>query len=69
MTPEEKEQFVKDFIDNVRSSIIDDLKKVPAEWTGIHLRNWVGDRFQNNRHKMSRTEKSDFENDILVHNL
>ena len=76
MTPLDQRKFVHQLIDNVEAEIIAKLKsgKIPAEWDGHELRQYVADNFAecvmwpigtDNRSARRR----EYANTVLVNNL
>lgn len=44
-TKAEKSQFIADLIDSCHSRLLDRLDRVPDEWDGHELRQWIADTF------------------------
>lgn len=70
MTPAKQKQFVKDLIRNIQGGMLTDLPRVPEEWDGHELRQWIADRFRNQISiPLEGKRKRDYKNAILVNNL
>jgi hypothetical protein len=73
MTKAEKMQFVLDLTESVRNEWQDKLKagNVPESWDGHEIRQWLADKFDQERtHLMGdRKRLNSYRNDVLVNNL
>jgi hypothetical protein len=72
LTKEEKEQLLKDFIGNVQKSLLEKMDRVPEEWDGHELREWIGETFYSERTQAmarDRARLKSYKNDVLVNNL
>lgn len=73
MTKAEKKKFIRDLVGSVRFLLLDRVDKVPEEWDGIELRQWIADTFaqQAYSHTLRRDPKrlKAFRNECLVRNL
>lgn len=70
MTRKEQEQFVKDLTKTVRDSLLGDLPRVPEDWDGNELRQWIADRFKNQvTSPLKGKRKRDYKNAVIVKNL
>ena len=72
LSKQEKEKLLKDFIGNVQKSMLEKLDRVPEDWDGHELREWVGETFYFERTQaMARDKKrlKKYKNDVLVNNL
>lgn len=45
MTTDRKAEFVRELMESVGQSLAEDLTRVPADWDGHELRQWIADRF------------------------
>ena len=73
MTRQEQYNFVRELIGNTEAKILARLDRVPEEWDGHELRQYVADQF---RESVSRTmteprsrRMRDYRNTVLVNNL
>jgi len=71
MTKTEKVQFIADLTNNVARTLTEKIDRVPEEWNGIELRQWLADAFADgvSPHMMTRTRKRAYRNDVTIHNL
>jgi hypothetical protein len=73
MTRKEKETFVHELVASVQANILANIDRVPEEWDGIELREWIADRFadQKWRHWQydTRPRLKAYRNEVLVRNL
>jgi hypothetical protein len=72
LTRDEKEQFIKDLMGNVQSMILNKLDRVPEEWDGYELREWIADAFDWER--LDRTKNinkrlKEYKNEVIVKDL
>jgi hypothetical protein len=65
----QQRQFVTDLCDNLRSDLLESVNKVPENWDGHELREWVADTAGQFKGGMIRTRKREYKKDILVNNL
>lgn len=45
LTKAEKSEFISDLIDNVHAQLLNGLDRVPEDWDGHELRQWIADAF------------------------
>ena len=70
----EQKRFIKNLCDSVKLDLISKLEggKVPENWDGIELREWIADSFRNEayyfRDKRNARYKN-YVNDRIVNNL
>ncbi len=64
-----KQRFIEDLGTSVLSQILGSLGRVPDEWDGHELRQWLADKFSNEASDMPRPRMRDYENAAIVHNL
>ena len=71
MSPAEQEQFVRDLSADIIGKIIENIKagKVPADWNGVELRALLAEKFAAETTPMSRKQKKQYQNGVLVNNL
>lgn len=56
MTRTEQIRFVRDLTGQVKNSLLADIGRVPEEWDGHELRQWIADRFQESSYTL-KTDK------------
>lgn len=73
MTKAGKKRFIRDLIKNTQGTILANIDKMPNEWDGIELRQYIADKFSESiyvpftgNEKMRRRE---YKNEVLVRNL
>ena len=66
MTKEEKTQFIKDMMFNMEMKFKSAVDKMPDDWTGKEIRQYMSDKFQSDVAflKMSRKERQLYEEDL-----
>ncbi len=71
MTKEEQKQFIVDLMELIQRGILARIEngRVPAEWNGIELREYLTRVADKHRAVMSQGRKRDFNNTVLVNNL
>lgn len=70
MTEREKRRFVKELMREVQRTIISNIPKMPEEWDGIELRQYLADKFADaNYVRMHRTRKHNYNNEVVIRNL
>lgn len=73
MTSIKQREFTCELIANVQDHIFAQINdgKIPINWDGVELREYVKDCFQRAVQGMGPSHKrlSDYRNDIIVHNL
>jgi hypothetical protein len=70
LSKEEKKQFIQEFIGRVQESLLSKLDRVPEEWDGYELREWIADTFDFERQgMMSAKRRKDYKNEVIVRNL
>ena len=71
MDKAQQNQIASDLCDNLKKSILENLSKVPENWDGFELRQWVSDYFSANMNYKPITGKrlKDYKNDCLINNL
>lgn len=65
MTPDEKEKFIKDIMFNMEMKFKNAVQKMPENWAGKEIRQYMSDKFCSEVAflKMTRQDKRDYEND------
>ena len=71
MNEQDKINFVNGLIHNVRKdSILTNIDKMPENWDGIELRQYIADKFADVCiGHMSKGRKREYNNIVLVNNL
>jgi len=76
MTKQQQIKIINELVSDVKTRLLDDVMRIPENWDGLELREWVGQRFQNTRvmshegnKKLFAKRLKDFNNDCLVMNL
>lgn len=71
MTFKERGQFIKELIENVQHDIFSKLEDMPDDWTGIELRQYIADKFQDSvfKNTLDRKRKKKYKNDVIINNL
>lgn len=75
MTIEEKEDFITSICDNIRDGLLRSAKRIPADWTGDHLRIWIVQEFEEetqvkrSKERLGRRGYKEYQNAVAVNNL
>lgn len=71
MNREEKIQFINDIMNNSKESILKKVDKMPDNWDGRQLRQYILDYAECNITwiKMTSAEKRKYNNDVIVNGL
>lgn len=71
MNKDEQRAFVTELINNVKEDLLSNVKRVPEDWDGHELRQWIADRFQAASYtlKEQRSRYRAYKNAVRVHNL
>ena len=69
MSKKEQRQFVKELNASVMATMRERFARIPKEWTGIELRQYMADMFADSTYTMGRANKRKYNNDVLIHNL
>lgn len=69
MNEEQKREFIRDLIQVMQSRIENAIPKMPENWDGIELRQYVADCFASNVMKMKGTRQRDYTNEVITRNL
>jgi hypothetical protein len=67
MTPEQQQEFVIKLTSTVQATIRS--KKIPPEWDGIELRQYIADQFAQQVADMPRSRRKDYNNTVITENL
>lgn len=70
-TREKKGEFITALMDSVRTGLLSSLDRVPADWDGHELRQWLADAFASHVYKpaMSGRRLKAYNNAVIVNNL
>lgn len=70
MTEQEKVRFINDLCDSIKKDILSNVPKMPEEWDGHELRQYIADRAKCAQFaKMAPSRKAKYNNTVLVNNL
>lgn len=74
MTKREKRVFVRELIGSVKKSVLANVDRMPDEWDGIELREYIADKFADSKafskgRPHLKRRASDYRNEVLVRNL
>jgi hypothetical protein len=71
MNTDEKKVFINELVDRVKSEILAKVDRMPDNWDGIELRQYISDNFKEAVlvGTMSNGRKRDYQNDTIIHNL
>ena len=72
MTKKDKKRFIRELIQSVTKEILDKVDKMPEEWDGHELRQFLADNFQDCSNLMRKDYRSRYrayKNKRLVNNL
>lgn len=72
MSQEEKIEFIKKLTDSFQKSLLEKLPRVPENWDGFELRQWIVDSAADQMLCGSGLEgkrKREYKNDVIVNNL
>ena len=77
MTKKDKRRFIRELIGSVKKTVLANVDKMPEEWDGIELRQYISDVFARNSSlcfksgltKEDRRRERDYANEVLVRNL
>lgn len=71
MNQELKIEFVKALVESVESEILQNIElgKIPDNWDGIELRQYLTDKFAESAGYLKGKRKRDYNNTVLVNNL
>jgi hypothetical protein len=71
MTQVEQRRFIRELIGNVKKEVIANVPKMPQDWNGIELRQYIANRFAACVicGTMSRDRLKEYHNTVAVNNL
>ncbi|NCX56251.1 MAG: hypothetical protein EBW87_03530 [Burkholderiaceae bacterium] len=69
MDSDQKTKFIRDLTTSVVMDIIASVRKMPEEWDGHELRQFIADKFAWNTTAMTRSRMKDYKNEVVVRNL
>lgn len=67
---EEKRIFIHELIETVKKTVLENVDKMPEEWDGFELREYIAYKFKEAAfYKMPTKRTKAYKNAILVNNL
>lgn len=70
MNRRDQHLIATEILDSLRETIMANIDRVPNEWDGIELRQWIADTaLDRYAHKMDRTRAKAYHNTRIVENL
>lgn len=73
MTKADKKRFARELTQSVLKTVIANVDRMPEEWDGIELRDYIADKFDESRafkHRpYMRKRASEYRNEVIVRNL
>ncbi len=69
LNEQEKRDFVCELVSEIKADILEKVSRMPLDWDGIELREYIAERFASSRWSMTRTRRASFDNAILTQNL
>jgi len=71
MTKKDQRRIIRELCNNLKASMRVDSGRIPENWDGIELRQWLADRVQENVNyrRMDGARLRDYKNDCLSLNL
>lgn len=69
MTKKDKKEFINDLVRCIRKALLQKLDRVPEEWDGHELRNWIADAFDREKSDLNLSRRRAFNNAILINDL
>jgi len=71
MTTTQKREFIEELIQRVQRDLLERAPKLPEEWDGHELRQWVAERFdaQRGHGAMKGQRQRNYTNEILTRAL
>jgi hypothetical protein len=64
-----KTEFIWQYINQTRKTILNEVSRMPDEWEGLELKAYVARRFSIPKHWLTGTRKKEFKNSLLIENL
>lgn len=68
----EQVKFINDLVNSIKRDLVADVPRIPAEWDGHELRQWIIDRFTERAalgSLMRGARRREYQNDVITHNL
>lgn len=71
MTKFERARFITDLMDSMKSAILNKSERMPEDWDGFELRQYIQDFVTENAifRPMDRKRANNYRNTVLVNNL
>ena len=71
MTANEKKKLIRTLVASVKTDALAAVAKMPEDWDGIELREYLADKFAECRFRgtMDKRRMSRYRNEVLVRNL
>lgn len=71
MTRADQFTFVNELVNRVQSELLLNIERIPEEWDGHELRQWIADKFQESAYTLQRDKPRyrAYRNEVLVRNL
>jgi hypothetical protein len=71
MTRHQRAQFITDLMDSMKSSLLNKAERMPDDWDGFELRQYIQDFVTENAifRPMDRKRAKAYRNTVLVNNL
>ena len=73
MNRADKERIIRGLIASVKKTVLENVARMPAEWDGFELRQYVADKFKESSpfsyDATLRTRAKNYRNEVLVRNL
>lgn len=66
MTNEEKRQFIRDLTESVTDSVLAKVDRMPDDWTGIELREYLAEAFQASTWNMRPARRREYNTACLT---
>jgi hypothetical protein len=64
-----KQKFIAEYMSRIENSIMDKVEKMPEDWNGFELRQYIADRFTSEIIGMEKSRKHAYLNAVIVENL
>lgn len=71
MNKNEKINFIESILENTKKDILEQIDKMPEEWNGRQLRQYITDYANNNILwiRLDQKQKKEYKNDVIINNL
>lgn len=71
MNKNEKINFIESILENTKKDILDQIDKIPEEWDGRQLRQYITAYANDNILwiKLDQKQKREYKNDVIINNL